>query len=255
MRPTSIEPAGLNDFLLALADDQLILGHRDSEWCGNAPILEEDIAFANLALDEIGHAGLWYGLLAELDQQDPVIYPDRLVYFRDAGGYRNVQMVELPIGDWAFSTLRQYLYDVYELVMLEALEKSGIKYLAGIAQKIRTEELYHLRHTCAWVRRLGLGTTKSHVRMQNALSELWPYTGQLFEPFGEQGLVENGYAPDWNQLKNAWKKQVFQILNDASLIVPELSADAMSRDRHTPHLQILLDEMQSVARLDARARW
>ena len=153
----------LNDYILSLADDELILGHRDSEWCGHAPILEEDIAFANLALDEIGHANLWYGLLAGILEQDPLTYPDQLVYFRRPNDYRNIQMVELPNGDWAFSMLRQYLLDAAELVRLNALAQSQFIPLAEVAAKILKEELYHHRHSSAWVRRLGLGTATSVV--------------------------------------------------------------------------------------------
>src|SRR5262249_24761260 len=144
----------LADYLLALADDELILGHRDSEWCGHAPILEEDIAFANLALDEIGHARVWYGLLGDLLSKDPETYPDELVYRRDASEFRCAQFVELPKGDWAFSMLRQYLFDSIEAMRLEALTESSYQPLADAAAKMRPEEMYHLRHTSAWVRRL-----------------------------------------------------------------------------------------------------
>ncbi|MCL4257815.1 MAG: phenylacetate-CoA oxygenase subunit PaaC [Anaerolineales bacterium] len=151
----------LSGYLIALADDELILGHRDSEWTGHAPILEEDIAFANLALDEIGHAKLWYELAADLLGEDKTTYPDKLVYFREPAQFRNMQLVELPKGDWAFSTLRQYLFDAFEALRLEALSQSSYTPLAEIAARIRTEELYHLRHSQAWVPRLGLGTQDS----------------------------------------------------------------------------------------------
>src|SRR5512145_2214626 len=111
--------AAMRELLITLADDELILGHRASEWCGHAPILEEDIAFANLALDEIGHANLWYTLAAEIRGEDPAAYPDRLVYSRTSADYRCIQMVELPNGDWAFSILRQCLFDLHEQVLLE----------------------------------------------------------------------------------------------------------------------------------------
>src|SRR5215471_16608308 len=143
-------PPALPTYLLALADDELLLGHRDSEWTGHAPILEEDIAFANLAQDEIGHAALWYGLLRNLDGSDP----DRLIFFREPGAFRNAQLVELPKGDWAFSMLRQYLFDAAESVRLPLLAVSTHRPLAEAAAKIRPEELYHLRHTQAWIQRL-----------------------------------------------------------------------------------------------------
>ncbi|MGH7428237.1 MAG: 1,2-phenylacetyl-CoA epoxidase subunit PaaC, partial [Candidatus Methylomirabilaceae bacterium] len=157
--------------VLALADDELILAHRDSEWTGHAPILEEDIGLANIAQDELGHAGLWYGIYRSLVGHDP----DRMVFFREAGDWRCVQLVELPKGDWAFTMLRQYLFDAYEHVLLTQLAQSRHEGVAAAAAKIRQEELYHSRHTSAWVRRLGLGTAESHRRTQDALDALWPY--------------------------------------------------------------------------------
>ena len=168
----------LADYLLALADDELILGHRNSEWTGHAPILEEDIAFANLAQDEIGHARLWYGLVNDLGGPEP----DRLVFFRSAAEYRNAPILELPKGDWAFSMLRQYLFDVGEAQRLPLLAGSPHRPLAEAAAKIRTEEIYHLRHTHAWIERLAQGTQESHRRVQAALDLLWPFAVQLFQP-------------------------------------------------------------------------
>ena len=143
--------------LLAMADDELVVGHRNSEWTGHAPILEEDIAFTNIALDEIGHAKIWYQLLADLVGENPETYPDKLVFHREATEYRNIQMVELPIGDWAFTIVRQYLLDAAEFVRLGELVQSQYQPMAEAAAKIRKEEIYHYRHTHAWLQRLGLG--------------------------------------------------------------------------------------------------
>lgn len=243
--------------LLAMADSEMVLGHRNSEWTGHAPILEEDIAFANIALDEIGHATIWYQLLARVTGENPEAYPDRLVFHREAAEYRNIQMVELPIGDWAFTIMRQYLLDAAELVRLGELAQSQYQFIAEAAAKIRKEEIYHYRHTHAWLQRLGLGTDESHRRMQNALNQLWPYTAQLFEPLpGESLLVEVGFVPDPHQLGLAWQKLVLSNLEKANLTTP---ADAtpikIQRDQHTPHLESLLAEMQAVARLDSQATW
>ena len=246
----------IQDYLLGLADDELILGHRDSEWCGRAPILEEDIAFANIALDEIGHADLWYGLLAELSGEDPDTYPDRLVYFREPMDYRNIQMVELPIGDWAFTILRQYLFDACEQVRLEALAHSQYTPLANIASKIVKEEFYHCRHTSVWVRRLGLGSAESHLRMQNALDDIWPYTAQMTQPMaGEDSLVQAGIVPDSSQLQSIWQAKVIPFLQECSLALPDLPGMALQREEHTPYLRVLIEEMQSVARSEANAVW
>lgn len=232
--------------ILACADDELLLGHRDSEWAGHAPILEEDIAFANLALDEMGHAQLWYALYQELTDTEP----DYLVFFRGAGDYRNAQLVELPKGDWAFSMLRQYLFDAYEAVALPHLANSSNARVAEIAAKIRLEEMYHLRHTSNWVRRLGLGTTESHRRLQNALSELWSYALQLFVPMtDEQKLMEARIVADPRLLQEEWAQQVAAHLSASGLIVPATREPAAtSRAEHTEHLEKLLAEMQQVAR-------
>ena len=243
--------------LLALADDELILGHRDSEWAGHAPILEEDIAFANIALDEIGHAKIWYRLWAELTGKDPETFPDRLVFFRDAPEYRNVQMVELPKGDWAFTILRQYLFDAAELVRLEGLLDSQYPPLAQAAAKIRAEEIYHYRHTHAWAQRLGLGTTESHRRTQNALNQLWSFAYQLFQPLPDENLlIEAGLVPELDRLRSAWEGLVRPQLEAGALQVPKDAVPfAAQRDRYTEHRVSLLKEMQKVARLIPGARW
>ena len=247
----------LSHKLLAMADDEMILGHQNSEWTGHAPILEEDIAFANIALDEIGHAKIWYQLLAQVVDESPETYPDRLVFHRKAAEYRNSQIVELPIGDWAFSIVRQYLLDAAELVSLGELAQSQYQPIAEAAAKIRKEEIYHYRHTHAWLKRLGLGTEESHRRMQSALNQLWPYTTQLFEPLpGETLLVEAGVAPDPHQLRLAWEKLVLPNLEEANLVTPANATPfKVQRDHHTSHLESLLAEMQEVARLDSQATW
>jgi ring-1,2-phenylacetyl-CoA epoxidase subunit PaaC len=247
----------LAERLLALADDELILGHRDSEWTGHAPILEEDIAFANIALDELGHAKIWYGLLAELRGEDPDTYPDQLIFFRAAPDYRCAQIVELPRGDWAFTILRQYFFDAAEVVTLGQLTSSLYQPLAGAAAKIQKEEVYHYRHTYAWTLRLGQGTEESHRRMQNALDHLWPYAAQLFGPLtGEAQLMAAGYVPESGRLQAAWVEKVKPVLDQSGLMIPvQTEALAPGRERHSDHLERILTEMQQVARTDARARW
>lgn len=246
----------LQEFLLSIADDELVLGHRDSEWCGHAPILEEDIAFANIALDEIGHANLWYSLLAEIEGQDPVAFPDRLVYFREPKEYRNIQLVELPNSDWAFSLLRQYIFDEAELVRLGALADSQHVSLSEAAGKILKEELYHHRHTSAWVRRLCLGTDESQRRMQEALNKIWPYSGEIFSPIeGEDELVRDGIVPDSRSLHNAWLEKTLPFIHECSLTIPSDPPQALQRQEHTPHLKVLLSELQSVARSESGTRW
>ncbi|UCH59577.1 MAG: phenylacetate-CoA oxygenase subunit PaaC [Anaerolineales bacterium] len=244
----------LFELILALADDELILGHRDSEWCGHAPILEEDIAFANLALDEIGHANLWYALLADLEGEHSQRYADQLVFWREAQDYRNTQLVELPNGDWAFSILRHYLFDSAEIERLNALAECSHPLVSETAAKIRTEELYHLRHTTAWMRRLALGTVISHQRLQAALNQLWPFTGQLFHLSAvPEGLDELGIQID--SARTNWESQVIPFLADCQLRLPDSPVLMQNRQQHSHHLSVLLSEMQSVARLDPRAGW
>jgi ring-1,2-phenylacetyl-CoA epoxidase subunit PaaC len=246
----------VSEYLTALADDELILGHRDSEWCGHAPILEEDIAFANIALDEIGHARLWYELAAQVLVKAPAAYPDQQVFFRPAADFRCLPLVELPNGDWAFSMLRQYLFDAFEARRLERLAASSYKPLAEIAGKIRNEELYHLRHTRAWVLRLGQGTEESHDRMEAALDALWPYALGLGLPLpGEAELVDAEIVPSTPDVFADWQAEVKIFLEDAALTIPQADAAPGGREAHTPHLAPLLAEMQVVARVEPQAKW
>jgi ring-1,2-phenylacetyl-CoA epoxidase subunit PaaC len=245
----------LTDYLIALADDELILGHRDSEWTGHAPILEEDIAFANIALDEIGHARLWYELAADELGADRSRFPDQQVYFRPSPDWRCLLLVELPKGDWAFSMLRQYLFDSFEKYRLEGLVASNHKPLADIAARIRNEELYHQRHTQAWVPRLGQGTEESHGRMQAALDELWPYAQALGAPLpGELELKQ--MVPNSANLFQKWTSEVSQFLTKANLEVPK-SRRQINVDRavHSEYFLALIADLQEVAQADPEAQW
>ena len=245
--------AALGYMLLGMADDELVLAHRDSEWTGHAPILEEDIAFSNIAQDELGHASIWYGLLAELGGDSA----DRLIFTRDAESYRNVQMMELPIGDWAFSMMRQYLFDTFEMVRSTRLLESDYRPLMEAAAKIRNEELYHYRHTSSWVLRLGQGTGESNRRMQAALDALWPYAGQLFLPAEDEFLlIEAGITPGREEVREAWQAAAMPFLDKSGLKIPPAEASvAEPRSQHTKHLNELLADLQEVARVDPDAQW
>ncbi|RPJ80572.1 MAG: phenylacetate-CoA oxygenase subunit PaaI [Acidobacteria bacterium] len=238
--------------LLEMADDELILAHRDSEWTGHAPILEEDIAFANIAQDEMGHALIWYDIRRSLTGEDP----DQLVFFREPSEFRNMQMVELPKGDWAFSMVRQFLFDTWETVHIEALEQTRFTPVVEAATKIRKEETYHLRHTRAWIRRLGLGTEESNRRMQEALDVLWPYHGQiLVYPADYERLVDESLMPDLAPLSALWIERVQAELSDANLRLPGSAPVSYTRDHHSPSFPALIEELQQVARIEAEARW
>jgi ring-1,2-phenylacetyl-CoA epoxidase subunit PaaC len=246
----------LANYLIAMADTELILGHRDSEWCGHAPILEEDIAFANLALDEIGHATLWYGLVADLLDENRETYPDQLAFLRGPDEYRNAPLVELPKGDWAFSMLRQYLIDSAEGIQLEKWTHSAYQPLAESAAKAYREEIYHLRHTQAWVKRLALGTDESHRRMQQALDDLWSYVPGYFEAIADQAaLVAENFIPSSEEVYAAWLNKVSAELQQFNLSLPTSPPASFNRMQHTEYLAPLLEAMQQVARLAPQAKW
>lgn len=234
--------------LTALADDEIVLAQRGGEWTGHAPILEEDIALANIAQDELGHALLYLGLRSALDGSDP----DRLAMFRDPGEYRCARLVELPRGDWALTMVRQFLYDAYEALWLQQAQASRYAPLAEVAQKAVREEKFHLQHTALWVERLALGTPESARRTQAALDELWPYTAQLFTPLeGEAELVAAGLVPDLARVQAEWEALVGpRLFGRCGLKRPGNSEPRAGADRatHTEHLAPLLLTMQAVAR-------
>jgi ring-1,2-phenylacetyl-CoA epoxidase subunit PaaC len=237
----------LHEYCLRLADDRLVLGSRLSEWCGHAPILEEDIALANIALDLIGQANLLYGLIGD---------PDQLAYLREAIEYRNALMVELPKGDFAFTVVRQFLFSVAALHHTEALSRSTNADLAGVAAKAAKETRYHVRHAGDWVLKLGDGTEESHRRAQDALNALWRYTGELFLMDDvDEALIAENVAPRLDAAR--WREAVTDVITRATLTVP---ADGyMQRGgrqgRHTEFLGHLLSEMQILQRSYPGAKW
>jgi ring-1,2-phenylacetyl-CoA epoxidase subunit PaaC len=247
--------ADLFEYLLRLGDDRLILGHRLSEWCGHAPILEEDIALANIALDLIGQANLILQLAGETEGKGRD--EDALAYFREAIDFRNTQITELPNGDFAVTIVRQFFVSLASMLTLEQLQRSTHPELAGIAAKGYKESRYHVRHSGEWVIKLGDGTEESHRRAQRAVDDLWPFTGALFEsdPI-EQRLVASGVAVDASTIEAPWSAQVREVLSAATLTIPEqVVMRKGGRGRHTEHLGHLLAEMQIVARSHPGAKW
>lgn len=253
---TTLRPA-LFEYLLRLGDDALILGHRLSEWCGHGPYLEEDIALANLALDCLGHAEAFLTLAGQVEAKGRTA--DDLAFLRDAYAFRNVQIVELPRGDFAFTIVRQFLFAHYACLLYEALQQSSFEPLAGIAAKALKEMRYHLRHSSEWIRCLGDGTAESHQRTQAALDELWMYTDELFEVDDTlRLLVQNRIAPDMAALYPQWRAQVEAGLREATLRLPEdppYMATGGRRGHHTEHLGYLLAEMQFLQRAYPGAQW
>ena len=246
----------LSEYLLRLGDDRLILGHRLSEWCGHGPILEEDIALANMALDLVGQANLFLELAGKAEGQGKSA--DSLAYFREAIEYRNALIVELPRGDFAFTTARQFLVSVFETLHLEKLQSSAHSDLAGIAAKAFKETRYHARHSADWMLKLGDGTVDSHTRVQKAVNELWRFTGELFEVDDvERDLVTEGIATDRSALREPWRSEVARVLQAATLTMPDdgFMQRGGREGRHTEHLGLLLAEMQIVARSFPGAEW
>ena len=239
------------EYLLRLGDDRLVLGHRLSEWCGHAPILEEDIALANIALDLVGQATLCLKLAGETEGKGR--NEDALAYFRDAVDYRNALLCELPKGDFAVTIVRQFLFSVYSTLLWTELASQASGDLAGIAAKALKESKYHVRHAAEWVIMLGDGTEESHERAQNALDDLWRYTGELF--IGDD--VDRAAGVDPSKLEGPWRSQVEDVIRRATLAIPKdgYMQRGGREGRHTEHLGHLLAEMQIVARSFPGASW
>jgi ring-1,2-phenylacetyl-CoA epoxidase subunit PaaC len=246
----------LFEYLLRLGDDRLVLGHRLSEWCGHGPILEEDIATTNIALDLLGHATMFLRLAGQLEGKGRD--EDALAYWRDEHEFRNLQLCELPNGDFGFTILRQFLFDAWSLHWLEALTRSSHAELGAIAAKALKETRYHLRHSGEWVQRLGDGTEESHARMQAALDELWPWTGELdYQDYVDQALRSDAVVPDLALLRPPWEALTREVIGRATLRIPD-GPPRMTGGRcgrHTEHLGHLLAELQIVARSHPGAKW
>lgn len=255
--------AALIEYLYMLADDELLLGHRASEWTGIGPILEADIALSSIAQDEMGHAEVLYGLLEALGEG----HPDELAFARDLPYWHNAIFSELPRGDWGFTIVRHYLHDVAEQVRWQALAASSYAPLAQVARKLLVEEKYHLVHSQTWVRKLGNATEESHRRMQAALDRAFPYALGLFEPTELEAVrVSEGIAPAEADLQQQWLNEVVPFLQQAGLHVPaEETAEGWRptvepvyggrQGTHTEYMEQLLDAMQFVYRLEPGAKW
>jgi ring-1,2-phenylacetyl-CoA epoxidase subunit PaaC len=253
---TAISADTVAQYALRRADDALILGHRLSEWCGHAPILEEDIALANIALDLIGQARALYAYAAEAEGAGRD--EDALAYRRDVTQFRNLLLVEQPNGDFAATIVRQLLYAAFMAPYWRAMTGSKDAALAAVAAKAEKETAYHVRHAAEWLIRLGDGTRESHERAEAALDELWMYTGELFEADEvDRALIEAGIAVDPANLKPEWDRTLDAVLAEATLTRP--AANWMQtggrRGRHSEHLGHLLAELQFLQRAYPGAAW
>lgn len=246
----------LFEYLLRLGDDRLVLGHRLSEWCGHGPILEEDIALANMALDLVGHASAFLTLAGNVEGKGRD--EDALAYFRNGVEFRNCLLVELPKGDFAVTIVRQFLFDCHSVLLLDALSRATDARVADIAAKCLKEDKYHLRHSSEWVVRLGDGTEESHARTQTAVDDLWRFTGELFDCDAvDEAVAALGITVDHEAIRARWHTMVRDVLERATLIMP---ADGPTRrggrrGRHTEYLGHMLSEMQIVARSHPGASW
>lgn len=243
-------------YTLRRADDALILGHRLSEWCGHGPMLEEDMALANMGLDLLGQARSLYQYAGE--QQGKGRDEDQLAFFRDAADYQNLLLAELPNGDFGRTIVRQFLYSAFVDPYWRAMMGSSDPTLAAIAAKAEKESAYHLRHSAEWVIRLGDGTDESRARAQEALDGLWAYTGEMFErDEAERGLMAAGVAVDPESLRPGWESTVDSVLAEATLTRPAATPTQTGgrQGRHSEHLAPLLAEMQVLQRTYPGATW
>jgi ring-1,2-phenylacetyl-CoA epoxidase subunit PaaC len=251
----------LVDYTLHLADNVLILGQRNAEWCGHGPVLEQDIAITNISLDLIGQARNFYQYAATLipnpsplcgEGSNPVT-EDSLAYLRKEREYKNLLLVEQPNSDWAQTILRQYLFSQYQYLLFQQLQNYNDEQTAAIAVKSLKEVAYHLRWSREWVIRLGDGTEESHTRMLKAIDELWRYTGEMFMPAD----YERESGIDFSALKNEWTKKVNEVFPEATLPVPEkiYMQTGGKEGKHTEHLGYILTELQYLQRTYPGCEW
>lgn len=246
----------IKELLYKMADDLLIIGHRNSEWTGLGPILEEDIAFSSMAQDKIGQSQALFQLLHELGEQEP----DTVAFTRNANQFHNAQFVELPNGDYDFSLMRHFLYDVADQLRFEMLANSNYEPLAKVARKIKGELKYHVFHANTWIVKLGSANEESKARMQTALNDAWNYALGLFEEGDfENDLKKEGVFAGEVALKQLWLETITPTLTKATLTIPhENTWEPKLGGRkgvHTEHLEPLVEEMSEVFRVDPSAEW
>jgi ring-1,2-phenylacetyl-CoA epoxidase subunit PaaC len=246
----------LKELLYKMADDQLILGHRNSEWTGMGPLLEEDIAFSSMAQDKIGQSLALFTILNQLGEGDP----DTIAFTRHAAQFHNSILVELPNAEYDFSLIRHFLYDTAEAIRFEALTRSSYEPLAQLAVKIRGELRYHTLHANTWIKQLGSATPESIERLQKSLEYALPFALGMFEesPF-ENDIISNGIFEGEQKIKEKWLLQIQKIISQTHLHLPDvgLIQPIMGgrMGKHSEHLQPLLDEMSEVFKIDPTAAW
>lgn len=248
--------SAVKELLYKIADDQLVLGHRNSEWTGLGPLLEEDIAFSSMAQDKIGQSHALYSILEELGEPAP----DTVAFMRSASSFHNCIFVELPNGEYDFSLMRHFLYDTAIAIRFEMLTGSPFQKIADLSAKIKGELKYHTLHANTWIRQLGSATPESVRRMQASLDYALPYALGMFEPSSfEAELIEDGIFAGEMALQRQWQIKVEDILSHTKLALPDWtllqSVTGGRYGKHSEHLQPLLDEMSEVFRIDPSAEW
>lgn len=250
----------LFEYLLRIADSDLVLAQRLGEWVGHGPVLEEDIALTNIGLDLLGQARLWLAYAGEVEARfaGRGRTEDELAFLRAGGDFRNLLLVEQPNGSYADTMARQFLFDVWHVLLLGGLALSRDERIAEIAGKARKEAAYHVERSADWVIRLGDGTDESHARMQSAIDDVWMYTGEMFEPDAiDRSLAAEGIGCDLAALAAPWRGTVEAVLSEATLAVPKTSAVQRGGRRgiHTEYLGHMLATMQWLQRAYPGAQW
>lgn len=247
----------LFNYVLSMADTTLILSHRLSEWCGHGPVIEQDIAMSNIALDLIGEARNFYEYAAKLEDKGKT--EDDYAYFRESNGFKNLLLCEQPNGDFAHTIMRQFLFDSFHYHLLSGLRKSPDETLRAIAEKSFKEASYHIKWSSEWVIRLGDGTDISKQKLEAALKSLWMFTGELTNPTeDEKILIAQKLIPDFEDIKKTWMEQVKAVFEQATLTFPETKNNVQQggkTGKHSEHLSYLLAEMQSVQRAYPGLKW
>lgn len=250
------EQLHIKEFLYKMADDLLILGHRNSEWTGFGPLLEEDIAFSSMAQDKIGQSLALYTILNQMGEQDP----DTIAFMRNANQFHCSHLVEQPNGEYDFSLVRHFLYDHADYLRFEALTNTNFPPLGKVARKFKGEVKYHVFHGDTFLMKLGTGNEVSHTRMQNSLNNTFNLALGIFEPSPyEDQLLADGVFIGEKALKERWLEAISPVIQKAGLTLPAQSTwqpvYGGRKGQHTEYLQPLLDEMTEVFRIDPGAEW
>ncbi len=259
----SVKVQSLFNYSIYLADSSLIMGHRLSEWTGHGPMLEQDIAISNIALDLIGQSRNFYQYAAELvnanSEHVKNITEDDLAYLRDAGEFKNLLITELPNGDWGKTILKIFFFGAWQFYFYQKLIYSLDKQLSAIAEKSLKEVTYHLKWSSEWVIRLGDGTEESKQRMENALDELWPFTGEMFEPGDyEDEEIKERISVSVSDIKNDWLNKIKSVFEEATLEFPKDGFWMQTGGKngvHTENLGYILAEMQFLQRAYPGCEW